>query len=124
VVFEKSYEQMLGKMFEQGEELSTGQWQKVALARAYFRNAPVLILDEPTAAIDAKAEYEIFKNVEKLSAQKSVILISHRFSTVRQADKILVLQDGMITELGSHHALIQKNGLYAELFALQAKGYM
>ncbi len=119
----EKYEQMLGKTFEQGTELSTGQWQKVALARAYFRNAPVLVLDEPTAAIDARAEHEIFERVEKLSADKTVIVISHRFSTVRMTDRIVVLKDGAILEQGSHEELMEKKGLYAELFSLQAKGY-
>jgi len=119
----EKYEQMLGKTFEQGTELSTGQWQKVALARAYFRNAPVLVLDEPTAAIDARAEHEIFERVEKLSADKTVIVISHRFSTVRMTNRIIVLKDGTILEQGSHEELMAQKGLYAELFALQAKGY-
>lgn len=121
---EGKYDQMLGKSFEKGIELSTGQWQKIALARAYFRNAPVLILDEPTAAIDAKAEYEIFQRVEQLSKDKTVILISHRFSTVRQADRIIVLNEGKVLESGSHEELLKKEGLYAELFGLQARGYM
>lgn len=121
---EKKYEQMLGKSFEKGIELSAGQWQKIALARAYFRNAPVLILDEPTASIDAKAEYEIFQRVEQLSKEKTVILISHRFSTVRQADRILVLYEGKLLEQGSHDELVRKAGLYAELFGLQARGYI
>lgn len=117
------YQQMLGKTFEEGVELSNGQWQKVALGRAYLRNAPVLILDEPTASIDAKAEYEIFKKVDALSKHKTVIIISHRFSTVRNADKIFVLKKGQIEESGSHSQLLEKNGTYAKLFRLQAKGY-
>lgn len=121
--FEKGYEQMLGRMFEGGLELSGGQWQKVALARAFFRNAPVLVLDEPTASIDAKAESEIFNKVEKLSKDKTVIIISHRFSTVRNADKIYVIDEGRIKEEGSHEALMKINGQYATLFNLQAKGY-
>lgn len=120
---EKGYDQMLGRMFASGEELSVGQWQKVSLARAYFRNAPVLILDEPTAAIDAKAEAEIFERVEKLSAGKTVVLISHRFSTVRMADRIVVVNEGQLLEQGSHEELMAKRGLYAELFSLQARGY-
>ncbi len=119
----KGYDQMLGRVFESGEELSVGQWQKIALARAYFRNAPVLVLDEPTAAIDAKAEAEIFARVEELSQDKTVLLISHRFSTVRMADRIIVVQDGAVLEQGSHDALMKRKGLYAELFTLQAKGY-
>lgn len=117
------YKQMLGKTFDGGVELSNGQWQKVALGRAYLRNAPVLILDEPTASIDAKAEYEIFKKVDALSKNKTVIIISHRFSTVRNADKIFVLKKGEIEEAGSHQQLLDKNGTYAKLFRLQAKGY-
>lgn len=120
---EHGYEQMLGRTFEGGVELSVGQWQKVALARGFFRNAPVLILDEPTAAIDAKAEAEIFNRVEKLSKNKTVIIISHRFSTVRNADKIYVIDNGKIIESGSHKQLMELKGQYAELFNLQAKGY-
>ena len=100
-----------------------GQWQKLALARAFFKNAPILILDEPTSAIDAKAEYEIFQRVQELQKDKTVIIISHRFSTVRNADRILVLNDGAIIEEGSHEALMKIKGLYAELFNIQAKGY-
>jgi len=117
------YDQVLGKMFEGGIDLSGGQWQKLALARAFYRNAPVLILDEPTSAIDAKAEYEIFQNVQKLQKDKTVIIISHRFSTVRNADRILVLDEGRIIEEGDHEKLMKKKGLYAELFNLQAQGY-
>lgn len=115
--------QTLGKMFEHGVDLSGGQWQKLALARAFFRDAPVLILDEPTAAIDAKAEYEIFERVQKLQKDKTVIIISHRFSTVRNADRILVLDEGRIIEEGNHRELMKQNGLYAELFNIQAQGY-
>jgi len=115
--------QVVGKMFEGGIDLSGGQWQKLALARAFFRDAPILILDEPTSAIDAKAEYEIFQNVQKLQKDKTVVIISHRFSTVRQADRILVLEDGKILEEGSHENLMNKKGLYAELFEIQAQGY-
>ncbi len=116
-------DQIVGKMFEGGIDLSGGQWQKLALARAFFRDAPILILDEPTSAIDAKAEYEIFENVQKLQKDKTVIIISHRFSTVRNADRILVLDEGKIIEEGSHDKLINKKGLYAELFNIQAQGY-
>ena len=121
--FDKEYEQILGKMFEGGIELSGGQWQKVALARAFFRNAPVLVLDEPTSAIDAKAESEIFGRVEKLSRDKTVIIISHRFSTVRNADKIYVVEDGKIIESGSHQQLMKLDKQYASMFNMQAKGY-
>jgi ATP-binding cassette subfamily B protein len=116
-------DQVVGKMFDTGIDLSGGQWQKLALARAFFRNAPLLILDEPTSAIDAKAEYEIFENVQKLQKDKTVIIISHRFSTVRNADRILVLDEGKIIEEGNHEKLMTKKGLYAELFNLQAEGY-
>jgi ATP-binding cassette subfamily B protein len=119
----KKYEQMLGKVFADGIELSAGQWQKVALARAFYRNSPVLILDEPTASIDAKAESEIFENVGKLTRDKTVLIISHRFSTVRNADVIYVIEKGKIKESGSHEALMKQKGTYAELFTLQAKGY-
>jgi ATP-binding cassette subfamily B protein len=119
----EKYNQMLGKTFEGGVELSVGQWQKVALARAFLRNSPVLILDEPTAAIDAKAEYEIFEKVEKLSKDKTVVIISHRFSTVRNADKIYVIEDGNVIESGSHEKLLKEDGTYAKLFHLQARGY-
>jgi ATP-binding cassette subfamily B protein len=110
-------------MFEGGVDLSGGQWQKLALARAFFRDAPILILDEPTSAIDAKAEYEIFKNIQNLEKNKTVIIISHRFSTVRHADRILVLDDGKIIEQGTHEELVAQKGLYEELFEIQAKGY-
>jgi ATP-binding cassette, subfamily B, bacterial len=117
------YEQMLGKRFQEGVELSGGEWQKVALARAYMRQAQVLILDEPTSALDARAEYEVFQRFAALTQGKSAVLISHRFSTVRMADRILVLQQGELIESGSHQELIDRKGKYAELFALQAKGY-
>ena len=116
-------DQIVGKTFEEGVDLSGGQWQKLALARAFFRDAPFLILDEPTSAIDAKAEFEIFENVQKLQKDKTVIIISHRFSTVRTADRILVLDEGKIIEEGSHEYLVKKNGVYAELFEIQAQGY-
>ena len=114
---------MLGRTFEGGIELSAGQWQKIALARGFLRDAQVLILDEPTAAIDAKAEAEIFNRVEKLSRNKTVMIISHRFSTVRNADKIYVIDGGRIVESGSHKELMELNGQYATLFHLQARGY-
>jgi ATP-binding cassette subfamily B protein len=118
-----TYDQVVGKMFKGGLDLSGGQWQKLALARAFFKNAPVLILDEPTSAIDAKAEYEIFQRVQNLQKDKTVIIISHRFSTVRNADRILVLDGGKIIEEGNHKELMEKKGLYEELFTLQAQGY-
>jgi ATP-binding cassette subfamily B protein len=119
----KKYDQVVGKMFKGGIDLSGGQWQKLALARAFYRNAPILILDEPTSAIDAKAEYEIFQKVQSLQKDKTVIIISHRFSTVRNADRILVLEGGRIVEEGNHNQLMDKKGLYEELFTLQAQGY-
>ncbi|HEX5387169.1 MAG TPA: ABC transporter ATP-binding protein [Gemmatimonadales bacterium] len=117
------YDQMLGRRFEGGVDLSGGEWQKVALARAYLREAQLLILDEPTAALDARAEYEVFLRFSELTAGKMAVLISHRFSTVRMADRILVLRDGEIVEQGTHEALVAEGGLYAELFSLQAAGY-
>ena len=117
------YEQPLGRKFSKGIELSGGEWQKVALARAYLREADVLILDEPTAALDARAEYEVFRRFAELTKGKTTILISHRFSTVRMADRILVLDKGNLLEIGTHEELLAKNGRYAELFYLQAEGY-
>jgi len=117
------YDTPLGKRFKDGVELSGGQWQKVALARAYMREAQLLILDEPTAALDARAEYEAFKRFAGLTEGKSAVLISHRFSTVRMADRILVLQHGTIAEIGTHEELLAQQGIYAELFNLQAEGY-
>jgi ATP-binding cassette subfamily B protein len=114
---------MLGRRFENGVELSGGEWQKVALARAYMRDAQLLILDEPTAALDARAEYEVFLRFSELTAGRMAVLISHRFSTVRMADRILVLQGGELVEHGTHEALVEQGGLYAELFQLQAAGY-
>lgn len=117
------YEQALGRRFNNGVELSGGEWQKLALARAYMRDAQVLILDEPTAALDARAEYEVFQRFADLTKGKSAVLISHRFSTVRMADRILVLDKGQLLEIGSHEELLQQGGRYAELFQLQAMGY-
>ena len=119
----KGYDQQLGKRFHDGAELSGGQWQKVALARAYMKDAEVIILDEPTSALDARAEHETFERFIGLTQNKTAIIISHRFSTVRMADRILVLKDGKIAELGTHDALLANDGLYAELFTLQAEGY-
>ena len=117
------YEQMLGKDFTGGIEPSIGQWQKLAISRAFYRNAQVLILDEPTASIDAESEAKIFDRLEKETQGKTVILISHRFSTVRHATKIAVLENGRLKELGRHEELLKKKGLYARLFNLQAEGY-
>jgi ATP-binding cassette subfamily B protein len=117
------YDQVLGKRFRTGVDLSGGEWQKVAIARAYMRDAQLLILDEPTAALDARAEYEVFERFKELSRGKTVVLISHRFSSVRMADRIVVLVDGAIEADGTHAELLQQRGRYAELFELQAAGY-
>jgi len=117
------YEQILGKRFATGVDLSFGEWQKVALARAYMRDAQLLILDEPTASLDARAEHEVFQRFADLTKGKSAILISHRFSTVRMADRIIVLNNGEILEIGTHEELLLMKGRYAELFNLQAEGY-
>ena len=117
------YDQMLGRRFEGGVDLSGGEWQKVALARAYMREAQLLVLDEPTAALDARAEYEVFLRFAELTPGKMAVLISHRFSTVRMADRIFVLRDGELVEEGTHEELVALGGLYAELFELQAAGY-
>jgi ATP-binding cassette subfamily B protein len=117
------YRQMLGRRFDDGVDLSGGEWQKIALGRAYMRDAQVLILDEPTAALDARAEYEVFVRFSELMAGRMGILISHRFSTVRMADRIIVLRDGEVVEDGTHEQLVAADGLYAELFGMQAVGY-
>lgn len=117
------YNQMLGKRFAEGIDLSGGEWQKIALARAYMRDAQIVILDEPTASLDARAEFEVFKRFSELTAGKTAVIISHRFSTVRMADRILVLKNGVMLEIGTHEELLEKKGLYAELFQLQAQGY-
>jgi len=119
----KKYDQMLGRQFEEGEELSDGQWQKLAIARAFYGKPPVLILDEPTSSIDAEAEYEIFNNLRKQYQNKTLVLVSHRFSTVRNASKILVVDHGQIIERGSHKKLMKLDGKYAKMFTVQAKGY-
>jgi len=121
--FTKGYQQMLGRRFDDGVDLSGGEWQKIALARAYIRDAQVLILDEPTAALDARAEYEVFLRFSELVAGRMAILISHRFSTVRMADRIIVLRHGKVEEQGSHEELLARHGLYEELFTMQAAGY-
>ena len=117
------YAQRIGKRFKNGVELSGGEWQKVAIARAYMREAEVLILDEPTAALDARAEFEVFQRFKELSKGKTAVLISHRFSSVRMADRIFVLADGKVAAAGTHEELVAQPGLYSELFELQAAGY-
>ena len=119
----KGYDQLLGLRFEGGVDLSGGEWQKLALARAYFRNAQLLILDEPTASLDAQSEYEIFQRFADLTEGKTSLLISHRFSTVKMADRIVVLENGRIAEQGNHHNLISTGGRYALMFELQASSY-
>ncbi len=119
----RGYQQMIGKRFKDGVELSGGEWQKIAIARAYMREAAVLILDEPTAALDARSEFEVFQRFKELSSGKTAILISHRFSSVRMADRILVLADGGIEASGTHEELLAQAGRYSELFELQAAGY-
>jgi ATP-binding cassette subfamily B protein len=117
------YQTMLGRWFHGGHELSIGQWQKIALARAFMRDAEILVLDEPTASLDAETEYEIFRRFQELTVGKMAILISHRFSTVRMADRIIVIQEGRIVEIGSHEELLSQRGIYGHLFGLQAEGY-
>jgi ABC-type multidrug transport system fused ATPase/permease subunit len=119
----KKYEQVLGTEFENGEDLSGGQWQKLAIARAFYEEPPVLILDEPTSSIDAEAEYEIFNNLGKQYKNKTLIMVSHRFSTVRNANKIIVINEGKIVEMGTHEELLSIGGYYAKLFSIQARGY-
>ncbi len=117
------YDSILGKQFENGSELSTGEWQKVALARAFVRDAQLVVLDEPTSAMDARAEYEVFKGFKEILNGRSALIISHRFSTVRMADRILVMDNGKITENGTHEELLNKNGTYANLYKIQAEWY-
>jgi len=119
----KGYDQLLGTRFDGGTDLSGGEWQKLALARAYLREAQVLILDEPTASLDARSEHEVFQRFAELTRGKMAMLISHRFSTVRMADRIFVLQGGRIAEEGPHDQLMQNRGRYAEMFELQAASY-
>ncbi|OGT55678.1 MAG: ABC transporter ATP-binding protein [Gammaproteobacteria bacterium RIFCSPHIGHO2_12_FULL_63_22] len=119
----KGYDQVIGKRFKSGVDLSGGEWQKVAIARAYMRDAQLLILDEPTAALDARAEFEVFQRFKELSDDKTAVLISHRFSSVRMADRILVLNEGQVEAMGTHEELLSQHGRYAELFELQAAGY-
>jgi len=117
------YDTILGKRFEDGEELSIGEWQKVALARAFMRDAQIIVLDEPTSSMDAKAEYEVFQSFRQLVSGKTAILISHRFSTVRMADRIFVMKQGRIIESGTHDELVRLDGTYARLFEMQARHY-
>ena len=119
----QAYDQMLGRRFDHGVDLSGGEWQKVALARAYLRDAQLLILDEPTAALDARSEFEVFHRFAELTAGKMALFISHRFSTVRSADRILVLENGKIAEEGTHDQLASLGGRYAEMFEMQASSY-
>jgi len=119
----EGYQTLLGPAFIDGTDLSTGQWQRLALARTFFRDAPLVILDEPTAALDAKAEHELFARIGELFADRSVLLISHRFSTMRSADRIYVLKYGRVVESGTHEELVAAWGAYAELFTLQASPY-
>lgn len=119
----QGYDTQLGKWFAEGHELSQGQWQKIALSRAFMRQAEILILDEPTASLDAQQEHRIYERFHSLTKDKTAVLISHRFSTVRMADRIVVLKNGRILEIGSHEQLLQQNGFYAQLFQQQAAGY-
>ena len=116
-------DQQLGRRFAKGQELSGGQWQKVALARAYMKDADIMVLDEPTSALDAQAEYDVFERFIGLTKGKTSIIISHRFSTVRMADRILVLKEGKIAEIGTHEELMENPQTYSRLFNLQAAGY-
>jgi ATP-binding cassette subfamily B protein len=120
---DRGMDQLLGRRFDGGVDLSGGEWQRIALARAYMRDAQLLILDEPSAALDAKLEFEVFSRFADLTEGKMALLISHRFSTVRMVDRILVLENGAIAEQGSHDQLMAKGGRYAEMFDLQAAGY-
>jgi len=117
------YDQLIGRRFKMGVDLSGGQWQKIAIARAYMRDAQVMILDEPTAALDARSEFEVFQRFKELSDNRTAVLISHRFSSVRMADRILVLAGGRTEASGTHAELMTQGGRYAELFELQAAGY-
>ncbi len=113
----------MGRWFSKGRDLSGGEWQKIALARAFMRDCEVVVLDEPTAALDAENELRVFQQFRKLTEEKIAVIISHRFSTVRMADRIFVIEEGRVTEEGSHEALLALGGLYAKLFTLQAESY-
>jgi ATP-binding cassette, subfamily B, bacterial len=120
-----TWETMLGRHFHaRGQDLSGGQWQRIALTRALYRNAPILLLDEPTAALDAEAEMELFKHYQELVQNKLALLITHRFNTVKMADRIIVLEQGQVLEDGSHIDLLRLHGRYAEMFEAQASGYL
>ena len=118
------YDNMLGRWFEGGRQLSGGQWQRLALARLYFRGGSVLIFDEPTAALDADAEFEVIETLRAHAKGRITIIVSHRFSTVRMAERIVVLEGGVVVEMGTHHELLEQNGVYARMFLKQARGYM
>lgn len=115
---------MLARQFEGGQELSIGQWQRVALARAFFGDAPLVILDEPTAALDPRAEHDLFARIRAMACGRTVLLVSHRFSSVRSADRIFVLDHGRLAQAGTHAEQMKSGGQYAELFTLQAAAYM
>jgi ATP-binding cassette subfamily B protein len=119
----RGYETLLGPEFLGGVDLSVGQWQRIALARAFFRDAPLIILDEPTASLDAKAEHELFARIRTLLAGRTVLLISHRFSSVRAADRVYVLHEGKVVEAGTHSELVAAAGRYAEMYTMQAEAY-
>jgi len=121
--WENGYDTVLGPIFVGGKDISIGQWQRIALARAFFRDAPLVILDEPTAALDARAEHDLFDRMRQLFVGRAVLLISHRFSSVRSADRIYVMHEGEIVEQGTHAELMALGGRYAELFTMQAKAY-
>jgi ATP-binding cassette subfamily B protein len=118
------YHNYLSKLFEDGQDLSLGQWQRIALARAFYRDAPFVILDEPSSALDPRAEHELFSRIRSMLGGRTVLFISHRFSTVRSADRIYVMKEGRIVEHGNHVELMEQHGLYAELFSLQAEAYL
>jgi ATP-binding cassette subfamily B protein len=122
--FPRGYETALGKWFGKGTQLSGGEWQKVALARSFMRAAPILVLDEPTSALDAQAEYELFARLRSLAEGRTAVFISHRFSTVRRADRIFLFHEGRLAEQGTHSELMRLAGRYAELFTLQASAYV